>query len=87
MYARKLNTEQLYTLEEASEIIKKERSRKIKRFMNKMSQKLLGLFMIVISIIFMIAYVVPVNGDGTAPIVMIIIGLCLLLTKNKITYW
>ena len=79
MYA-KITSEETYTLREAKRIIETERQAKREEFLYKAKQKLLGVLAIGISI----ASPILLDGDATASIIMLPLGLYLLFTKEKV---
>ncbi|MBQ4523385.1 MAG: hypothetical protein IJA10_10630 [Lachnospiraceae bacterium] len=79
MYAVK--SEDKYTLEEARNIIKKERAKKKEDILYKIKQKIIGLVAIGISII-----TLAMSGDATVSLFMLLLGLYLIFTKDKAVY-
>ena len=69
-----------YTLEQAKEIIKGEKINRMKILKEKAKQKAIGLFLIALGI------VTPciLNGDATASMVAIPLGVAIITTKDKV---
>lgn len=78
MYARQI--EEMYTLKEARRIIEMERVEKREVFLHKTKQKLLGILAIGVSI----ASPLLLDGDATASIIMLPLGLYTLFTRQNI---
>lgn len=78
MYARQI--EEMYTLKEARRIIEMERVEKREVFLHKTKQKLLGILAIGVSIIAPLL----LDGDATASIIMLPLGLYTLFTRQNI---
>ena len=78
MYARQI--EEMYTLKEARRIIEMERVEKREVFLHKTKQKLLGILAIGVSI----ASPLLLDGDATASIIMLSLGLYTLFTRQNI---
>ena len=87
------NTITVYTLEEAREILREEarqkriykQKREAKRKAKTMyflKQKMIGIAMIIISIL------IPIinDGDATASLLFLPLGVCMLFTKEKVIY-
>lgn len=74
------NVERYYTLEQAKEIIKGEKINRMKILKEKAKQKAIGLFLIALGI------VTPfiLNGDATASMVAIPLGVAIITTKDKV---
>lgn len=80
MYARRITTEETYTLREARRIINAERQAKKEALLYYAKQKLLGILAIGISI----ASPLLLDGDATVSVIMLPLGLYLLFTKEKV---
>lgn len=75
------NVERYYTLEQAKEILRKnERINKIKTLKGKVKQKAIGLFLIALGIV--IPFIL--NGDATASVIAIPLGVAIVVTKDKV---
>lgn len=85
------NTITVYTLEEAREILREEsrqkrlarqkrEEEKKERFFYFLKQKMMGIVMIIISIL------IPIinDGDATASLLFLPLGVCMLFTKEKV---
>ena len=72
--------ERYYTLEQAKEIIKGEKINRMKILKEKAKQKAIGLLLIALGI------VTPfiLNGDATASMVAIPLGVAIITTKDKV---
>lgn len=74
------NVERYYTLEQAKEILKNEKINKIKTLKGKVKQKAVGLFLIALGIV--IPFIL--NGDATASVIAIPLGVAVIATKDKV---
>ncbi|MDY2607973.1 MAG: hypothetical protein SOV90_08670 [Lachnospiraceae bacterium] len=74
------NIERYYTLEQAKEILRNERINKIKTLKGKVKQKAVGLFLIALGIV--IPFIL--NGDATASVIAIPLGVAVIATKDKV---
>lgn len=74
------NVERYYTLEQAKEILRNERINKIKTLKGKVKQKAVGLFLIALGIV--IPFIL--NGDATASVIAIPLGVAIVVTKDKV---
>ena len=79
-----ITSEYTYTLDEARKIINIERSVKREMLMQKISQKLLGVVAITISITEIVLGCTNRIDEGGLSIIMIPLGIYLLLTKKNI---
>lgn len=79
MYARQITSEQTYTLQEAKHITNAERKAKREEFLYKAKQKILGLLAIAVSI----ACPVLLDGDATASLLFLPLGIYVLFTKEE----
>ena len=79
-----ITSEYTYTLDEARKIINIERSVKREMLMQKISQKLLGVVAIAISITEIVLGCTNMIDEGGVYIIMIPLGIYLLLTKKNI---
>ena len=79
-----ITSEYTYTLDEARKIINIERSVKREMLMQKISQKLLGVVAIAISITEIVLGCTNMIDEGGVSIIMIPLGIYLLLTKKNI---
>lgn len=84
MYTNVTTSEYTYTLSEARKIIDIERSVKREMLMQKISQKLLGVVAIAISITEIVLGCTNRIDEGGLSIIMIPLGIYLLLTKKNI---
>ena len=82
MYARKITSEETYTLQEARRIINTERKVKRESLVYKAKQKLLGILAIGISIVSPLL----LDGDATISLIMLPLGIYVLFTKEKVVY-
>ena len=80
MYARKITSEETYTLAEAKRIIKAEHSRKRESFLHKAKQKLMGITLIIIAILMPIIF----DGDATVSLFALPLGIYLLITRERV---
>ena len=80
MYAKKITSEETYTLAEAKRIINAERQEKRELLIYKVKQKLLGLLAITTSI----ASPLLLDGDATISLIMLPLGIYVLFTKKKV---
>lgn len=80
MYARRITSEETYTLAEAREIIKTERQQKRQETLYKIKQKILGLMGIGVSVLSPIL----LDGDATIAILMFPLGIYLIFTREKV---
>lgn len=80
MYARRITSEETYTLAEAREIIKTERQQKRQETLYKIKQKILGLMGIGVSVLSPIF----LDGDATIAILMFPLGIYLIFTREKV---
>lgn len=80
MYTRQITSEETYTLTEARKIIELERAEKREIILHKAKQKILGILAIGVSIIAPLL----LDGDGTATVIMLPLGLYALFTKENI---
>ena len=80
MYARQTTSEETYTLAEARRIIKEQTKEKRELFISKAKQKFFGLLAISVSI----ATPILLDGDATASLIMLPLGIYLLFTKEKV---
>ena len=76
-----------YTLDQASEILREEarqkrEEEKKERFFYFLKQKMMGIALIIISILIPIVN----NGDATASLITLPLGLFLLFTKEEVIY-
>ena len=78
--AKENNIERYYTLEQAKEILRNERINKIKTLKGKVKQKAVGLFLIALGIV--IPFIL--NGDATASVIAIPLGVAVIATKDKV---
>jgi len=74
------NVERYYTLEQAKEILRNERINRMKILKEKAKQKAIGLFMIALGIV--IPFIL--NGDATASVIAIPLGVAIVVTKDKV---
>ena len=74
------NIERYYTLEQAKEILRNERINKMKMLKEKAKQKAFGLFLIALGIV--IPFIL--NGDATASVIAIPLGVAVIATKDKV---
>ena len=74
------NIERYYTLEQAKEILRNERINKMKMLKEKAKQKAFGLFLIALGIV--IPFIL--NGDATASVIAIPLGVAIVVTKDKV---
>lgn len=74
------NIERYYTLEQAKEILRNERINRMKILKEKAKQKAFGLFLIALGIV--IPFIL--EGDATASIVAIPLGIVTIATKDKV---
>lgn len=72
--------ERYYTLEQAKEILRNEKINKMKTLKGKVKQKAFGLFLIALGIV--IPFIL--EGDATASIVAIPLGIVTIATKDKV---
>lgn len=72
--------ERYYTLEQAKEILRNERINRIKKLKGKVKQKAVGLFLIALGIV--IPFIL--NGDATASVIAIPLGVAIVVTKDKV---
>lgn len=82
MYAKRITSEDTYTLQEARKIIEYEKREKRKNIIYFTKQKLIGLGMIAIGIVTPLI----LDNDITVSIFAIPMGLGVLLTKEKVMY-
>lgn len=82
MYARQITNEKTYTLAEAKCIINAERKAKRENILYYAKQKMMGVALIIISIL------IPIinDGDATASMITLPLGLFLLFTKERAIY-
>ena len=80
MYARQIKSEKTYTLSEAKRIINAERQEKRELLIYKAKQKLLGLLAITVSR----ASPLLLDGDATASVLFLPLGIYVLFTKEKV---
>lgn len=80
MYARQITSEETYTLAEAKRIIKAQSKAKREVFISKAKQKIFGLLAISVSI----AAPIILDGDATISVIMLPLGLCILITKERV---
>ena len=80
MCARQITSEETYTLSEAKRIINAERKAKRENILYCAKQKMMGVALIIISIL------IPIinDGDATASMITLPLGLYLLFTKEKV---
>ena len=80
MYARQITSEKTYTLQEAKRILDKEHQEKRELLLYKAKQKFIGLLAISISIVspFLL------DGDATASLLFLPLGIYILFTKEKV---
>lgn len=78
--AKENNVERYYTLEQAKIVLRNERINKMKTLKGKVKQKAIGLFLIALGI----ATPFILNGDATASIVAISLGVVAIATKDKV---
>lgn len=78
--AKENNIERYYTLEQAKEILRNERINKIKTLKEKAKQKAIGLFLIALGIV--IPFIL--NGDATASVIAVPLGVAIVVTKDKV---
>ena len=74
------NIERYYTLEQAKIILRNERINKIKTLKGKVKQKAVGLFLIALGIV--IPFIL--EGDATASVIAIPLGVAVIATKDKV---
>lgn len=74
------NVERYYTLEQAKEILRNERINKMKMLKGKAKQKAFGLFLIALGIV--IPFIL--EGDATASVIAITLGIATITTKDKV---
>lgn len=74
------NVERYYTLEQAKEILRNERINKMKMLKEKAKQKAFGLFLIALGIV--IPFIL--EGDATASVIAISLGIAAIATKDKV---
>lgn len=72
--------ERYYTLEQAKEILRNERINKMKILKGKVKQKAFGLFLIALGIV--IPFIL--EGDATASVIAISLGIAAIATKDKV---
>jgi hypothetical protein len=72
--------ERYYTLEQAKEILRNERINKMKMLKEKAKQKAFGLFLIALGIV--IPFIL--EGDATASVIAISLGIAAIATKDKV---
>ena len=80
MYTRQITSEETYTLAEAKRIIKAQSKAKREVFISKAKQKFFGLLAISVSI----AAPILLDGDATISVIMLPLGLCILITKERV---
>ena len=80
MYVRQITSEKTYTLQEAKRIINAENKAKREEFLYKAKQKFIGLLAITISI----ASPLLLDGDATASLLFLPLGIYVLFTKEKV---
>lgn len=78
--AKENNVEKYYTLEQAKEILRNERINKMKILKGKVKQKAIGLFLIALGIV--IPFIL--EGDTTASVIAITLGIATITTKDKV---
>lgn len=74
------NIERYYTLEQAKEILRNERINRMKILKEKAKQKAFGLFLIALGIV--IPFIL--EGDATASVIAISLGVVAIATKDKV---
>lgn len=74
------NVERYYTLEQAKEILRNEKINKMKTLKGKVKQKAFGLFLIALGIV--IPFIL--EGDATASVIAILLGIAAITTKDKV---
>lgn len=84
MYARRITSEQTYTLAEARKIINKEYAQEREIFLQKVFQKFLGCMALVASATEIIAAYAGVIDEGGLCLFAIPFGIWLLFTKKNI---
>lgn len=72
--------ERYYTLEQAKEILRNEKINKMKTLKGKVKQKAFGLFLIALGIV--IPFIL--EGDATASVIAITLGIAATTTKDKV---
>lgn len=72
--------ERYYTLEQAKEILRNERINRMKILKEKAKQKAFGLFLIALGIV--IPFIL--EGDATASVIAISLGVVAIVTKDKV---
>ena len=80
MYARQITSEKTYTLQEAKRIINAERQEKRELLLYKAKQKFIGLLAITTSI----ASPLLLDGDATASLLFLPLGIYVLFTKEQV---
>lgn len=78
--AKKNNVERYYTLEQAKIVLRNERINKMKMLKGKAKQKAIGLFLIALGIV--IPFIL--EGDATASVIAILLGIAAITTKDKV---
>lgn len=78
--AKENNIERYYTLEQAKEILRNERINRMKILKEKAKQKAFGLFLIALGIV--IPFIL--EGDATASVIAISLGVVAIVTKDKV---
>lgn len=80
MYARKITSEETYTLSEVKRIINAENKTKRESLLYKVKQKFIGLLAISASI----ASPLLLDGDATISLIMLPLGIYMIFTKEKV---
>lgn len=78
--AKENNIERYYTLEQTKEILRNERINRMKILKEKAKQKAFGLFLIALGIV--IPFIL--EGDATASVIAISLGVVAIVTKDKV---